>query len=90
VIISDLQYVESATENDVQGGNHRPNGNSANRATAVGLPDVFGSLSLYNEARAEAVAQAFGTNTRTFTTTDTLVIQGQFSGSSSSSFAEAF
>jgi hypothetical protein len=43
----------------------------------------------YNVASAEAGAEAFGTNTRTSTTTDTLVVQGQFSGSRSSSFAEA-
>jgi hypothetical protein len=43
----------------------------------------------YNVASADAGAQAFGKNTRTSTVTDTLVIQGQFSGSRSSSFAEA-
>jgi hypothetical protein len=43
----------------------------------------------YNVAAADSSAQAFGTNTRTATNTETLVIQGQFSGSRSSSFAEA-
>lgn len=85
MIISDLQHIESATETEVQGGCKRwwcPYG------SASVDPISFGSLS-YNAAEAEAGAQAFGTNTITSTTTDTLAIQGQLSGSSSSSFAEA-
>jgi hypothetical protein len=44
----------------------------------------------YNVAGANAGAQAFGRNTKAFTSTDTLVIEGQFSGSSSSSSSETF
>jgi hypothetical protein len=89
VIISDLQHIESATENEVEGGTviaipFVPPGQQ--RREIPGVP-VFPRP--YNVSSANAGAQAFGTNTATFTTTDTLVIQGQFSGSSSSSFAEA-
>jgi hypothetical protein len=77
VIILDLQHIKSATETEVQGGCWRcwrPRG---------------GKSGGHNVARAEAGAQAFGNNTITSTTTDTLAIQGQFSGSSSNSFAAA-
>jgi hypothetical protein len=83
MIISDLQHIESATEIEVNGGHAY--------CCPPSYPDYCGSWSPrpYNVASADSSAQAFGTNTRTSTTTDTLVIQGQFSGSRSSSFAEA-
>jgi hypothetical protein len=74
MIISDLQHIESATETEINGG--------------CGWCGSYNPRP-YNVASADAGAQAFGTNTRTSTATDTLVIQGQFSGSRSSSFAEA-
>jgi hypothetical protein len=85
MVISDLQHIESATKTEVQGGCRRwwcPSGNMIFR------PSSIDPLS-YNVAGAEAGAQAFGTNTITSTTTDTLAIQEQFSGSDSGSFAEA-
>lgn len=77
VIISDLQYIESVTETEVQGGCR-----SCGRGPTGGRKPC-------NTAIAEAGAKAFGTFTTTSTTADTLVIQGQFSGSGSSSLAEA-
>jgi hypothetical protein len=74
MIISDLQHIESATETEINGG------------TGWGC---YYNPRPYNVASADAGAQAFGTNTRTGTYTDTLAIQGQFSGSRSGSFAEA-
>ncbi|NJO95525.1 MAG: hypothetical protein HC764_05340 [Pleurocapsa sp. CRU_1_2] len=67
MIISDLQYIESANETEVQatGGSY------------------------FNQAGANASAQSFGKNTKAFTYTDTLTIQGQFSGAYSSSYSEA-
>jgi hypothetical protein len=44
----------------------------------------------YNVAAANAGAEAFGKNTKAYTSTGTLVIEGQFSGSGSSSFSESF
>jgi hypothetical protein len=44
----------------------------------------------YNQAGADAYAQAFGKNTKAFTYTDTLVIEGQFSGAASNSYSESF
>jgi hypothetical protein len=82
MIISDLQHIESATEIEVNGG----------FAAGGCYPSYCGGTynpRPYNVANADAGAQAFGTNTRTGTFTDSLVIQGQFSGSRSSSFAEA-
>jgi hypothetical protein len=75
MIISDLQHIESATEIEVNGG--------------TGWGCCYYPSRPYNVASADASAQAFGTNTRTGTYTDTLAIQGQFSGSRSGSFAEA-
>lgn len=77
MIISDLQHIESATETRVQGGR------------GGGCKPPGGHRRVLNTARAEAGAEAFGSNTETSTTTDTLVVQEQFSGSSSSSIAEA-
>jgi hypothetical protein len=74
MIISDLQHIESATEIEVNGGSGWCGGYKPRP---------------YNVASADASAQAFGTNTKAYTNTDTLVIEGQFSGSRSSSFAEA-
>jgi hypothetical protein len=86
MIISDLQHIESATETEVNGGF------AAGGCYQPSYPSHCGGSYYprpYNVASAEAGAQAFGSNTRTSTSTDTLVIQGQFSGSRSSSFAEA-
>jgi hypothetical protein len=74
MIISDLQHIESATETEINGG-------SGWCCTYQPRP--------YNVAGANAGAQAFGTNTKTYTNTDSVVVQGQYSGSRSSSFAEA-
>jgi hypothetical protein len=73
VIISDLQHIESATETEVQGGCKkcwRPSGGQKPKPPAISCDPPY-----YNTAVAEAGAQAFGTNTITSTTTDTLVIQ---------------
>jgi hypothetical protein len=75
MIISDLQHIESATEIEVNGGH--------------GWCGSFCNPRPYNVAGADASAQAFGTNTNSYTNTDTLVIQGQYSGSRSSSYASA-
>ena len=68
MIISDLQYIESANETEVQatGGYY------------------------FNQAGAEGVAEAFGKNTKAFSYTNTLTIQGQFSGAASSSYSESY
>jgi hypothetical protein len=44
----------------------------------------------YNVAAANAGAEAFGKNTKAYTSTGTLVVSGEFSGSGSSSFSESF
>jgi hypothetical protein len=67
MIISDLQYIESATEIEVKGG-VRP---------------------AYNVAGADALAEAFGRNTKAFTYTHTLTIEGNYSGAGSSSYSES-
>jgi hypothetical protein len=81
MILSDLQHIESATEIEVNGG----------MAACCYPSNWCGGYQPrpYNVASADASAQAFGTNTKAYTNTDTLVIEGQFSGSRSSSFAEA-
>jgi hypothetical protein len=66
MIISDLQYIESATETEVQ---------------ATG--------GVFNQAGADAVAEAFGRNTKAFTYTHTLTIEGNYSGAGSSSYSES-
>lgn len=78
MIISNLQHIESATETSVQGGCKKC------------WKPFGGGKCYYNAAGGKSEAQAFGTDTVTSTTTDTLAIQGQFSGSDSGSFAEAF
>jgi hypothetical protein len=74
MIISDLQHIESATETEINGGCGWCGGYQPRP---------------YNAAGANASADAFGRNTKAYTNTDTLVIEGQYSGSRSSSFAEA-
>ena len=44
----------------------------------------------FNQAGADADAESFGFNTKSFTTTKTLVVEGEFSGASSSSYSESF
>jgi hypothetical protein len=68
MIISDLQYIESATETEVKGGKEHA----------------------FNQAGADGLAEAFGKNTKAFAYTNTLTIEGQFSGASSSSYSESF
>ncbi|PSB08205.1 hypothetical protein C7B62_17425 [Pleurocapsa sp. CCALA 161] len=68
MIISDLQYIESATETEVKGG-VRP---------------------AFNQAGADALAEAFGKNTKAFTYSRTLVIEGNYSGAGSSSYSESY
>ena len=72
MIISDLQYIESANE-EVQGGH-----------------SYWYYRKPFNQAGADADAEAFGYNTKSFTTTRTLAVSGEFSGSSSSSYSETF
>ncbi|PSB08207.1 hypothetical protein C7B62_17430 [Pleurocapsa sp. CCALA 161] len=67
MIISDLQYIESANETEVQ---------------ATG--------GAFNQAGANGLAEAFGKNTKAFSYTSTLTIQGQFSGAASSSYSESY
>jgi hypothetical protein len=74
MIISDLQYIESANETEVKGG--------YGKKPVVKPP--------YNLAVATASAEAFGRNTKTYTATGTLVIQGNYSGSGSESVSESF
>jgi hypothetical protein len=82
MIISDLQHIESASEIEVNGGCGYCPPDPCKPKPMCYKPS-------YNVAGADASAQAFGTNTKAYTNTDTLVIEGQFSGSRSSSFAEA-
>jgi hypothetical protein len=89
MLIADLQYIESASEVEVNGGSSyccpppvycKPK--------PVCKPICYKPS--YNSASADAGAEAYGTNTKTYTSTGTKVIQGQYSGSGSSSFSEAF
>ena len=74
MIINDLQYIESANE-EVTGGKW----------------GYYGSWKQpFNQAGADADAEAFGFNTKSFTKTKTLVVEGEFSGASSSSYSESF
>jgi len=75
MIISDLQYIESANEEVLGGG--KKYGSWKKRKP-------------FNQAGAEATAEAFGFNTKAFTKTDTLVVKGEFSGAYSSSYSESF
>jgi hypothetical protein len=72
MIISDLQYIESANETQVEGGGcwcyYKPS---------------------YNVAGAEGIAEAFGKNTKAFSYTRTLTIEGKYSGAGSSSYSES-
>jgi hypothetical protein len=83
MIISDLQHIESASEIEVNGGH----GYCCPPVHCEPKPKCYKPS--YNVAGADASAQAFGTNTKAYTNTDTLVIEGQYSGSRSSSFASA-
>jgi hypothetical protein len=86
--ISNLQHIESANEIEVNGGFA-----AGCRCFDPSYPIRRGSSPYgrsYNVASANASAQAFGKNTRTFTFTETFVIQGQYSGSRSIAYAEAF
>jgi hypothetical protein len=91
MIISNLQHIESVTETKIQGGGwHRPKPKPKQPIWGYKIsPGGYDYPSPCNAAGAEAGAQAFGSSTITYTTTDTLAIQGQFSSSFSSSFAEA-
>ena len=66
MIISDLQYIESANETEVQ---------------ATG--------GAFNQAGADGIAEAFGKNTKAFSYTRTLTIEGKYSGAGSSSYSES-
>ena len=79
MIINDLQYIESANES-VQGGSWKDGYGSWKKPA----PQPF------NQAGADADAESFGFNTKSFTTTKTLVVEGEFSGASSSSYSESF
>jgi hypothetical protein len=75
MIISDLQYIESANETEVQGG------------WSYYVPKYKAP---YNYAQADAAAEAFGKNTNAKTYTNTLVVSGEFSGAKSSAVSESF
>ena len=77
MIISDLQYIESANE-EVVGG------------TKKYVISAWKKRKPFNQAGADAVAEAYGYNTKSFTKTDTLVVKGEFSGAYSSSYSESF
>jgi hypothetical protein len=64
VIISDLQHIESATETEVKGGCKRPSCWHHRRPQAI---------------TAEVDPENFDTDTKTFTSTDTLTVEDQFS-----------
>jgi hypothetical protein len=81
MIISDLQHIESASEVEVNGG-------SGYCKKHVYCKPVCYKPS-YNIASAYAEADAYGRNTLTSTSTDTTVVQGKYSGSSSSSLSKA-
>lgn len=84
MLISDLQHIESASEVEVNGGcGYCP-------PPECYKPPVCHKPSYYNSASAVAGAEAFGKNTETYTSTGTKVIQGQYSGSGSSSYAKAY
>jgi len=90
--ISDIQYIESANE-EVLGGSHNDhnnNGNNHNNGNGKPKKPSMKKRRPFNQAGADAVAEAFGFNTKAFTKTDTLVISGEFSGASSSSYSESF
>ena len=78
MIISDLQYIESANES-VLGGTKKYG--KKVKSWKKRRP--------FNQAGADATAEAFGFNTKAFTKTDTLVVEGEFSGAYSSSYSEA-
>ncbi|MBW4536714.1 MAG: hypothetical protein KME09_22540 [Pleurocapsa minor HA4230-MV1] len=44
----------------------------------------------FNQAGATGVAEAFGRNTKAFTYTETLTIEGQYSAAASDSYSESF
>jgi hypothetical protein len=81
MIISDLQYIESATETEVRGGTYY--------CEPVYCKPVCYKPA-YNVASATAGAEAFGKNTKAETSTGTKVISGQYSGSGSSSKSETW
>jgi hypothetical protein len=94
--ISNLQHIESATEIEVNGGfaaggcSCRPSYPIRCGSSPYRRSNNIVSTNASTNASANASAQAFGTNTRTYTFTETLVIPGQFSGSRSIAYAEAF
>jgi len=87
MIISDLQYIESV-DAAVLGGHH-PAKKDDHKPAKPKKPTMK-VRKPFNQAGADAVAEAFGFNTKAFTKTDTLVISGEFSGASSSSYSESF
>jgi hypothetical protein len=91
MIISDLHHIESATETEVIGGGccYDPC-EPVDPCKPVDPCNPIAKKRPYNVAGANAGAEAFGTNTKAYTSTGTLVIEGQYSGSGSSSFSESF
>lgn len=75
MIISDLSYIESADNSEVEGAGYNY-GYYRRRA--------------FNVAGAEALAEAKGFNTKAFSSTHTLTIEGNYSGAGSSSYSESF
>jgi hypothetical protein len=88
MLITDLQHIESASEVEVNGGSSYCCPPPVECKPKPICPPW--KPSYYNVASANAGAEAFGVNTKTATSTGTTVIQGQYSGSGSSSFSEAF
>jgi hypothetical protein len=75
VIISNLQHIEPATETEVQGGGRRR---------------PWRPWYQTHSANAGIEPVVFGTDTETFTSTDTLIIEDQFSDSDFNSPCESF
>ena len=77
MIINDLQYIEAANE-EVTGAGYKGWGGWSYKKPS------------YNQAGAGATAEAFGYNTKGNTFTDTLTVEGEFSGAVSRSDSESF
>ena len=89
MIISDLQYIEAAGENVQGGGSSCGCDTKETHGKGKDAYKKWRAKYPFNQAGADAMAEAFGFNTKAFTNTDTLTIEGEFSGSSSSSYSES-
>jgi hypothetical protein len=80
MIISDLQYIESANESEVQGAGGKYYSYDYKKPKYIAPKAV---------AEAGATAEAVGKNTYTATGTETVAVAGVFSSSSSGSLSVA-